>query len=50
MAAGCRLTYAIFVYFVYVYGVKMYKNVGPGSELTFMLDWLSFLAMDTLVS
>jgi len=46
---GAGLTYAIFVYFVYVYGVKMYKNVGPGSELTFMLDWLSFLAMDTLV-
>jgi len=46
---GVVVSWMALCYFSLVYAVKMYKYVGPGSELDFFVAWLQFLALDNFV-
>ena len=46
---GVGISWGLFVYFSLVYAFKMYRYVGPGSELDFFVEWLKFLALDNFV-
>mmetsp|Transcript_38809 Transcript_38809/g.123281 ORF Transcript_38809/g.123281 Transcript_38809/m.123281 type:complete len:373 (+) Transcript_38809:3824-4942(+) len=41
--------YSVFCYFIFVYGVKMYENIGPGAELEFITSWFQYMAFDNFV-
>jgi len=43
------ITFMCYTYFIFVYGVKMYDSVGPGSEQDFIVGWITFLLMDNCV-
>mmetsp|Transcript_37407 Transcript_37407/g.117805 ORF Transcript_37407/g.117805 Transcript_37407/m.117805 type:complete len:1294 (-) Transcript_37407:307-4188(-) len=43
------LSMMIFVYMIYVYGVKMYTNVGKGAELDFIIEYMWFMFLDNMV-
>mmetsp|Transcript_37431 Transcript_37431/g.118013 ORF Transcript_37431/g.118013 Transcript_37431/m.118013 type:complete len:173 (-) Transcript_37431:106-624(-) len=43
------LSIIIFIYMIYVYGVKMYTNVGKGAELDFLIEYLWFMFLDNMV-
>ena len=34
---------------IYVYGVKMYDNVGKGAELDFLIEYIWFMFLDNMV-
>jgi len=46
-AVAC--TWAAFTFFVWVYGIKMYKFIGKGSEFEFAVQWTRVLLLDNLV-
>mmetsp|Transcript_38477 Transcript_38477/g.121707 ORF Transcript_38477/g.121707 Transcript_38477/m.121707 type:complete len:115 (-) Transcript_38477:682-1026(-) len=41
-------SWATFCYFVLVYGLKMYDNIGPGKERDFMMTWIEYILVDNL--
>mmetsp|Transcript_37433 Transcript_37433/g.118026 ORF Transcript_37433/g.118026 Transcript_37433/m.118026 type:complete len:201 (-) Transcript_37433:259-861(-) len=43
------LSMMIFVYMIYVYGVKMYTNIGKGAELDFLIEYIWFMVLDNMV-
>jgi len=47
--AGVFTSWAIFSYFILVYGLKMYTNVGKGSELDFITEWCLYMLLDNFV-
>ena len=34
---------ATFSYFILIYGLKMYDNVGPGKEMDFIMTWINYM-------
>eukprot|EP00232_Nephroselmis_pyriformis_P023747 CAMPEP_0182856300 /NCGR_PEP_ID=MMETSP0034_2-20130328/2348_1 /TAXON_ID=156128 /ORGANISM="Nephroselmis pyriformis, Strain CCMP717" /LENGTH=148 /DNA_ID=CAMNT_0024987357 /DNA_START=1 /DNA_END=447 /DNA_ORIENTATION=+ len=41
--------WGIMLYFIFVYGSKMYRRVGPGSERDFIVGWVRYLVIDNLL-
>eukprot|EP00232_Nephroselmis_pyriformis_P030277 CAMPEP_0182856724 /NCGR_PEP_ID=MMETSP0034_2-20130328/2611_1 /TAXON_ID=156128 /ORGANISM="Nephroselmis pyriformis, Strain CCMP717" /LENGTH=3059 /DNA_ID=CAMNT_0024987855 /DNA_START=82 /DNA_END=9261 /DNA_ORIENTATION=- len=46
--AAFMASWATFCYFVLVYGLKMYDNIGPGKERDFMMTWIEYILVDNL--
>ena len=46
--AAFMASWATFCYFVLVYGLKMYDNIGPGKERDFMNTWINYMLIDNL--